>query len=177
MSQPEMGVRGRKRPAEGELGDQPLAKRFGRLHIARPGEGLDGSNDAMMLDDTKHTIYIHDLDKELAEADALGVPLSFLPGLEDRLPMSRMLVSTPRCQGNELVLYREPESLSIPKDKDQVRRALIETRERARFSQKKWYSEEHKVSQVARQGLERNSSNTVPLGHDMMEIDSEVIIQ
>ncbi|KAL4902473.1 hypothetical protein BDW74DRAFT_157834 [Aspergillus multicolor] len=148
--QSDVAGNGRKRPADGELDDQPLTKKFGRLQIGplatlRLLNGqteqarclantLQRHNDAMLLDDTATTLYVHDLEQELAETDALEGALTILPGLEGRLSMTKMLVadnSKPPC--NEIVLYREPESLSIPKDKDLVRRALIETRERARL--------------------------------------------
>ncbi|KAL4953114.1 hypothetical protein BDW69DRAFT_166163 [Aspergillus filifer] len=148
----QFGVAGhRKRPAEGELDNQPLAKKFGRLQIGPPAgfrspevreeqgrrpRNLYESNDPMMLEDTKSTVYIHDLERELAESEALDQPLTILPGLEEKLSMTEMLVANHKQrQCSELVLYREPESLSIPKDKDQVRRALMETRERARLAQ------------------------------------------
>ncbi|KAL4867875.1 hypothetical protein BDV12DRAFT_186421 [Aspergillus spectabilis] len=135
MTQFDIAVHGRKRPAGGELDDQPLAKKFGRLQIARIVPRLSEPNDAMMLDDTKNRVYIHDLDRELAESELLDGPLIILPGLEQKLSMPKMLVSNTNCQCNEIVLYREPESLSIPRDKDQVRRALMETRERTRLRQ------------------------------------------
>ncbi|RDW81815.1 uncharacterized protein DSM5745_05372 [Aspergillus mulundensis] len=147
--QSDVAVHGRKRPADGELDGQPLTKKFGQLQIGplatlhllsgrseqarRLPNTLQRHNDAMLLDDTATTLYIHDLEQELAEAEALEGALTILPGLEGRLSMTKMLVAdNSKSPCNEIVLYREPESLSIPKDKDQVRRALIETRERAR---------------------------------------------
>lgn len=137
---------GTKRPAEGELDDQPLAKKFGRLKIesldvprlsgslgAKDVPQLHHPGDAMMLDDTNTTVYIHDLDQELTESDTLDRAITILPGLEDKLPMTKLLVGDNRPQCKELVVYKEPESLTVPKDEDQVRRALIETRERARL--------------------------------------------
>ncbi|BCS21401.1 uncharacterized protein APUU_21833S [Aspergillus puulaauensis] len=142
-------VHGRKRPADGGLDDQPLAKKFGRLKIESLGvPRLPGSleakdvpqphhpGDAMMLDDTNTTVYIHDLEQELAETEALDQAVTILPGLEDKLPMTKLLVENNKPQCRELVVYKEPESLTVPKDKDQVRRALMETRERARLGQR-----------------------------------------
>ena len=94
---------------------------------------LHHPGDAMMLDDTNTTVYIHDLDQELTESDTLDRAITILPGLEDKLPMTKLLVGDNRPQCKELVVYKEPESLTVPKDEDQVRRALIETRERARL--------------------------------------------
>ncbi|KAL4971276.1 hypothetical protein BDW66DRAFT_32692 [Aspergillus desertorum] len=151
--QSDVAVHGRKRPAEGELDDRPLTKRFGRLQIgplaslnlpefreeqAQRVPTLHRQSDAMLLDDTDTTLYIHDLEKELAEAEAVDGALTVLPGLEDRLSITNILVANnSKHPCTEIVLYREPESLSIPKDKDQVRRALMETRERVRLSQQR----------------------------------------
>ncbi|KAL4774127.1 hypothetical protein BDW60DRAFT_215543 [Aspergillus nidulans var. acristatus] len=106
----DVAVHGRKRPAEEELDDQPLTKKFGRLQI----------------------------EQELAETEILDGAFTILPGIEGRLSLANILVANESKRPcTAVVLYREPESLSIPKDKDQVRRALIETRERARLSQQR----------------------------------------
>lgn len=149
----DVAVHGRKRPAEEELDDQPLTKKFGRLQIgplaglpllecregqARTVPNIHRPSDAMILDDTDTTLYIHNLEQELAETEILDGAFTILPGIEDRLSLTNILVANDSKRPcTDVVLYREPESLSIPKDKDQVRRALIETRERARLSQQK----------------------------------------
>lgn len=89
--------------------------------------------DMMMLDDTEHTIYIHDLDRELAEIESSEDPSIFLPGIGEKLavfPKSLVAQSKPKCQA--LVLYQQPTSPSMPRDKDNAGKALAETRERAR---------------------------------------------
>ncbi|KAL4734629.1 hypothetical protein BDV11DRAFT_197776 [Aspergillus similis] len=154
--QSDVAVHGRKRPAEEELDDQPLTKKFGRLQIGplaglhlpecregqvRPVPNIHRPSDAMILDDTDTTLYIHNLEQELAEAETLDGAFTILPGIEGRLSLTNILVANERKRPcTEVVLYREPESLSIPKDKDQVRRALIGTRERARLSQQRLQS-------------------------------------
>lgn len=190
---PGVGVyHGTKRQAESDPdGDQPLAKKFGRLHIDpvttshAPGEAnenLDSAprpspstlTDMMMLDDTKHTVYIHDLEREIAEAELPSDPITFLPEVGESLraiPKFIIADTTPVC--NELVLYREPTSLTVPKERDSVCKALVETRERARTSQ----CERHPRAcstpfseTVANAG---NSINTLHSG-DAMEIDAGV---
>lgn len=87
----------------------------------------------MMLDDTEHTVYIHDLDRELAEIESSEDPSIFLSGIGEKLagfPKSLVAQSKPKCQA--LVLYQQPTSLSVPRDKDNAGKALDETRERAR---------------------------------------------
>jgi hypothetical protein len=87
----------------------------------------------MMLDDTKHRVYIHDLDREIAETEPPSDPITFLPGVEQSLgAIPKFLVADGKPVGNELVLYKEPTSLTVSKERDTVCKALIETRERAR---------------------------------------------
>ncbi|PWY72560.1 hypothetical protein BO94DRAFT_560112 [Aspergillus sclerotioniger CBS 115572] len=137
---------GKKRPAESvpESDHQPLAKKFGRLHISpsvstghvtNTEEKLpaSASSDLMLLDDTKHTIYIHDLDRELEDAEPRADSFTILTRYADQITaIPRLLVNNNKTPCNELVLYTEPASLSIPKEEDSVRKALIATRERAR---------------------------------------------
>ncbi|KAL4780038.1 hypothetical protein BJX76DRAFT_351297 [Aspergillus varians] len=188
----DVAVHGRKRPAEGELDDQPLAKKFGRLQIgtlainrfpvSREGQAQCvpkryGSNDTMMLDDTDTTVYIHDLEQELAESDAFDPAITILPGLEDRLSMTKMLVAETKHPCTDIVLYREPESLTVPKDKDQVRWALMETRERARLGQERVRSGIHQrsdsrcIDQAGRTGSEKCRQNDNSA--DKMDIDAD----
>lgn len=91
---------------------------------------LSSPNDAMILDDTKHTTYIHNLDQELMEADSPG--LVFSPFVQKVLSVPQSVLSDSKPSGKELVLYTEPSSLTVPKEKDNVRRAILESRARAR---------------------------------------------
>ncbi|KAK2736813.1 hypothetical protein FQN55_001402 [Onygenales sp. PD_40] len=141
--------RGKKRPAADELerdSDQRLTKRFGLLHIgqqhpspiqnapSKPAQKPPPSpNDAMQVDDTKHRVYIHDLDSELAEIEAQENNVAFLPEIEKRLmAVPKSVLTNKPPANNELVLYHVPSSLSLPETQDSVRRAIIEARERAR---------------------------------------------
>ncbi|CAG8901885.1 unnamed protein product [Penicillium egyptiacum] len=91
---------------------------------------LSFPNDAMILDDTKHTTYIYNLDQELMEADSPG--LVFSPFAEKVLSVPQSVLSDPKPSGKELVLYTEPSSLTVPREKDNVRKAILESRARAR---------------------------------------------
>ncbi|PLN80355.1 hypothetical protein BDW42DRAFT_170984 [Aspergillus taichungensis] len=87
----------------------------------------------MMLDDTEHTVYIHDLDRELAEIESSEDPSIFLSGIGEKLaifPKSLVAQSKPKCQA--LVLYQQPTSLPVPRDKDNAGETLDETRELTR---------------------------------------------
>ena len=92
----------------------------------------------MQLDDTKDRVYIHNLDDELSEIESEDEKLIFLPDIEKKLgkiPKSVLLGESHPSAGNELVLYGVPTSLSIPKEQDNIRKAIIESRERAREKQ------------------------------------------
>jgi hypothetical protein len=88
----------------------------------------------MLLDDTKHTTYIYNLEQELAETESPG--LVFLPFAEKVLSVPHSVLSDSKSSGQELVLYTEPCSLTVPQDKDSVRKAIIESRARAREGNK-----------------------------------------
>lgn len=95
----------------------------------------------MQLDDTKHKVYIYDLDAELAsdsEASDDG-RLVFLPDIkkhlrESRIPPVVLANSDGQLAGmdKQMVLYNVPSSLTVPEEQDSVRKAIIETRARTR---------------------------------------------
>jgi len=96
-------------------------------------------DDTMHLDDTKHKVYIYDLDAELSDSESSDDgKLIFLPDIqkhlrETRIPPSVMANSEGELAGQkQLVLYTVPSSLSVPEEKDSVRKAIIEARARAR---------------------------------------------
>lgn len=90
----------------------------------------------MLLDDTKHTVFIHDIDREIIDDNVQGGAIDFLPGVTEKLmPIPKSFVVNAKPQSKELVLYREPKSLSIPVGEDCVRRAIIEMWARARVKQ------------------------------------------
>ena len=130
----------------------------------------------MLLDDTKYTVYIHDLDREIAEIESQENVIPFLPRIAENLTsIPPSILSPPKPQGNELVLYSEPSSLTVPRDQDCVRRAIIETRARTRKTQaENMHSGSscnsiHPSSMEATdQGNERNEPD------DTMDIDDEL---
>lgn len=96
----------------------------------------------MQLDDSKHKVYIYDLDAELSDSgESDDGKLVFLPDIkkhlrDSRIPPSVLLNAEGELAGNnQLVLYNIPSSLTIPEDQDSVRKAIIETRARARAKQ------------------------------------------
>ena len=92
----------------------------------------------MHLDDSRDRVYIHNLDDELSDIESEEEKLLFLPDIEKRLakiPKSVLMGRSPSHVGNEVILYSVPESLSVPPEQDNVRKAIIETRARAREKQ------------------------------------------
>ncbi|KAI0441929.1 hypothetical protein F4803DRAFT_391324 [Xylaria telfairii] len=116
-------------------------------------------DDTMQLDNTKHKVYIYDLDAELSSADESsehesrpGSPTSghdrviFLSDVDKhlhrpRIPPVVLANSEGKLAGHDIndmqvVLYSEPTSLTVPREHDSVRKAILEARARARQKQK-----------------------------------------
>lgn len=92
----------------------------------------------MQVDETRDRVYIRNLDDELADVESEEERLIFLPDIEKKLskiPKSVLLGESHPSTGTEVVLYGVPASLSIPEEQDKVRRAIIESRARAREKQ------------------------------------------
>ncbi|KAL9121163.1 MAG: hypothetical protein Q9187_002278 [Circinaria calcarea] len=160
-----------KRHADDNLeSEQRLAKRFNLLSLEHIGklytpvkpptpERRKRSNafsDSMRLDDTRDKVYIHDLDEEVSDIESEEEKLLFLPDIEQRLtkiPKSVLISQSQPPISNEIVLYNIPESLSIPKEQDSVRKAILETRARAREKQapetEAPRSQQHKIKDSA----------------------------
>ncbi|MCJ1320314.1 hypothetical protein MMC15_005652 [Xylographa vitiligo] len=149
------GIHGHKRPASDDLdNEQPFTKRFNLLNLEDVGKlytpvkqppttptrrsRSNAFSDSMNLDETRDRIYIHNLDDEISDIESEEEKLVFLPDIEKRLtkiPKSVLLGQSQPHTSNEVVLYSVPESLSIPPEQDNVRKAIIEARERARQKQ------------------------------------------
>ncbi|KAK1764883.1 hypothetical protein QBC33DRAFT_546325 [Phialemonium atrogriseum] len=110
----------------------------------RPGE-----DDSMQLDDSKHKVYIYNLEDEFSSSDGEtdDGKLLFLPDVEKHLRVNRIppqLLSNPAedLKGRELVLYNVPSSITVPEEQDNVRKAILESRARIREKQQKEAREE-----------------------------------
>ncbi|KAI5467285.1 hypothetical protein BGZ63DRAFT_398876 [Mariannaea sp. PMI_226] len=99
-------------------------------------------DDVMQLDDSKHKVYIYNIDDELSsDSDSEDAKLIFLPDIEkhlrdNRIPPSVLANKDGELAGMQVVLYSDPKSLSVPEDKDSVRKAIIESRRRVRDQQR-----------------------------------------
>ena len=92
----------------------------------------------MQVDDTRDRVYIHNLDEELKAVDEAENRAIFLPDIERKLSKIPKSVLTSHSQPltkNEMVLYSVPSSLTVPREQDSVRKAIAESRARARQKQ------------------------------------------
>lgn len=99
-------------------------------------------NDSMSLDDSKHKVYIYDLDAELSDSgESDDGKLVFLPDIEkhlmqNRIPPSILANKNGELAGMQMVVYSEPTSLTLPEEQDSVRKVIVEARARLRQKQK-----------------------------------------
>lgn len=121
----------------------------------------------MHVDDTKHRVYIYNIDEELAEesSDDEG-KLVFLPDIEKRLRENRIPPQVfangdGELAGMQLVLYSDPKSLTVPEDKDGVRKAIIDSRRRLRELQQANGSEGQKSSSSAEDAQQSGDDDEV----------------
>jgi len=156
----------RKRKADSQDNNDRLSKRLSLLNLERNGQKLyvpveaaskpevtkrrgaaSPDSDVMQLDDSKHKVYIYNIDDELSDGESSSDEgkLLFLPDIKKHLLESRIPASiranaegelAGRSLGNELVLYSVPSSLSVPEEQDSVRKAIIESRARTRERQR-----------------------------------------
>lgn len=93
-------------------------------------------DERMQVDDTRDRVYIHNLDEELADIESDEPKLIFLPDIEKQLSrIPEQLLQSRKDdnhEGQELVLYSVPKSLTVDEGHDSVRKAIIESRQRAR---------------------------------------------
>lgn len=123
------------------------------IHDTPPPQHLPHDiDDHMPVDDSSHRIFITDLDaaiaeieaEERAEAEKAQEVAFFLPDEVEKeisgvpqhvLQQTRQSPSTPRLDpigSQALVLYRDPESISVSEEHDAVRKAVHEARQRLR---------------------------------------------
>ncbi|CRG92219.1 hypothetical protein PISL3812_09275 [Talaromyces islandicus] len=129
-----------KRRADCDPEGEPPVKKFGLLQLGPANSPDSARNDGpvdespMLLDDTKHTTYIYDIDRELAGIEEEEKHNLFIPDIEKALnAIPRAVLHDRPKPENELVLYGIPRSLTVAEeDKDAVRKAIIESRARAK---------------------------------------------
>lgn len=107
-------------------------------------------DERMQLDDSKHKVYIYNLDDELSTCSSDNDDpepeqgrLAFLPDIEKHLRANRIPLFKPilpnkdgELAGMQLVLYSDgPTSITVPEEQDSVRKAVLEARARVRQKQ------------------------------------------
>lgn len=135
----------------------------------------------MRVEDTKDRVYIHNLDEELADLSEEESKLVFLPDIEKQLNQipKHVLISEQSKQptGYEVVLYTVPTSLSVPPEQDSVRKAILESRARARektAQQERYYAgsrDAHLHDEAAVNSSEVNGGSSRLQDPDAMEIE------
>ncbi|KAA8617038.1 hypothetical protein PtrSN002B_002096 [Pyrenophora tritici-repentis] len=147
-------------PASPTSGPDPLAfvasrhsKRDRRPHHSRP------QDDGMEVEDTPHRVYISDLSAELSDIESDEENPIFLSDIEkhlSKIPRHVLLGPDPKPnEHNQVVLYNVPTSLTVPEAQDNVRKAIVEARQRIRDKQANPISEPIKLDFG-----ESNSRNT-----------------
>ncbi|KAL8774847.1 MAG: hypothetical protein Q9209_000786 [Squamulea sp. 1 TL-2023] len=181
---------GQKRHADDNLeSEQRLSKRFNLLNLDHNGKlyvpvqrnaptSIPNQNESMQLDDTKDKVYIHNLDAELADVESDEETPIYLPDIEKKLakvPRSVLTGRNPPITNNQMVLYNVPSSLSIPQEQDNVRRAIIETRTRAREKQAQEKREVQENGFHSDNGIwHAESMNTIANTEDM-DLDENIM--
>jgi hypothetical protein len=124
------------RPADAVSVPHPLAF-TARPHAPRPPR--ISSSDGMQVDDSPHRVYIHDLAAELSDIESDEENPIFLSDIEKHLSkIPKYVLQGPEPKpnkDNQVVLYNVPSSLSVPEERDGVRRAIVEARRRVRERQ------------------------------------------
>lgn len=112
----------------------------------RPPRSTTTDDDVMQVEDTPHRVYIHDLSAELSDIESDEDTPIFLSDIEkhlSKIPRHVLLRGSsdgsqeaPKpTENNQVVLYNVPSSLSVPQDRDGVRKAIVEARQRIREKQ------------------------------------------
>ncbi|KAL8819948.1 MAG: hypothetical protein Q9223_001717 [Gallowayella weberi] len=129
-------------------------------------------NESMQLDDTRDRVYIHNLDAELADIESDEDTPIYLPDVEKKLskiPRSVLVGSNPPITNNQMILYNVPSSLSVPEEHDNVRRAIIDSRTRAREKQAQ---EQHPLRE---NGIAHDTNRNCIAGTEDMDLDENAM--
>ncbi|KAI4701557.1 hypothetical protein J4E81_003297 [Alternaria sp. BMP 2799] len=93
----------------------------------------------MEVEDTPHRVYISDLSAELSDLESDEETPIFLSDIEkhlSKIPQHILQGPEPKpTDKNQLVLYNVPSSLTVPEAQDNVRKAIVEARQRIRDKQ------------------------------------------
>ncbi|XPS70686.1 hypothetical protein M3J09_002891 [Ascochyta lentis] len=132
--------------------------------------------DAMLVEDTPHRVYIHDLAAELSDIESDDDHPVFLSDIEkhlSKIPRHLLLRPPPKpTEHNQVVLYNVPASLTLPEEHDNVRKAIVEARQRIRDSQASSVTEPARVfGEAALAGGSRTQDDEVEVDVDADAMD------
>lgn len=142
---------------------------------AHPAASNSGDDDTMQMDDSKHKVYIYNLDDELSDDDSDAndpAKLVFLPDIEKHLKLNRiprhiLEKPDPEEEDMQVILYSDPTSLTVPEESVGVRKAIAEARRRAREKQRL----EREGSGAAPIQSNSESNGQVENGDEEMQLD------
>jgi hypothetical protein len=115
----------------------------------------------MPIDETKDRIVIHDLAAEIAEIEAAEPTTIFLPDIDRKvsaIPQTLLQNQSGNTNNTQIVLYEVPSSISVPKEADAVRKAIIAARARAREKQAQEQENEHMAIAISHTDTDATSA-------------------
>ena len=143
------------------------------------------TDDCMTVDDTAYRVWVRDLDAEIAEIEAaeaeeqnadLHITDAGKEYSRSKVPehLLRQNPSDPTgsvATDMQMILYRDPISISVPEEDDAVRKTIIEARQRMRDKQAK--EREHQPPTIVERGSvpEIAAFDRHDLNSDSMELD------
>lgn len=135
-------------------------------------------DDFMPVDDTANRVWINDLDAEIAEIEAAeaqehndlkfsetGKEYAKIP--EHLLRRNPAELSDSAAANMQVILYRDPISISVPEEEDAVRKTITEARQRMRERQ----AEERERKQEST--VPAHPSQGIPISHSDNDIDED----
>jgi hypothetical protein len=127
----------------------------------------------MPIDETKDRIVIHDLAAEIAEIEAAEPKTIFLPDIDRKvsaIPQTLLQNQSGNTNNTQIVLYEVPSSISVPKEADAVRKAIIAARARAREKQAQELEKEHMAIAISHTDTDATSAQQE--SHNMLDPDA-----
>jgi hypothetical protein len=166
------------RPADAIAQAHPLASTMPlkkRERTPRPPRDSDG----MEVEDTPHRVFIHDLAAELSDIESDEENPIFLSDIEkhlSKIPKHVLMGPEPKSnEHNQMVLYNVPTSLTVPEAQDNVRKAIVEARQRIRNKQANPLTEPERISSSTSSPVNMNTMAHIPPAavaeDDAMDID------
>ena len=133
------------------------------------------SGDYMPVDETKDRIVIHDLAAEIAEIEAAEPRTLFLPDIDKKvsaIPQRLLQNRSGNTNNTQMVLYEVPSSISVAKEADAVRKAIIGARARAREKQARELEKQDIAFAISDTDNDTNATSDQRNTHTMYDPDA-----